>query len=246
MLIALLSDIHGNRHAFEACLAHARDLGVARYVFLGDYVGYGADPEWVVEQVMDFAGKGAIAIVGNHDRAVLDPSQSMNRNATLAIEWTRNRLGAPARDFLGRLPMFVEDAGRLYVHGDASAPQRFLYVVDSDMARGSMEATHAQITFVGHVHVPALYSLAQSHKLTMFQPVTGVGIPTQRHRKWLAVVGSVGQPRDGNSAAAYCVFNSQTFEITYLRVPYDVDGAAARIRQAGLPDALADRLLRGR
>lgn len=246
MLIALFADIHANRQALEACLAHAREQGVSRHVFLGDYVGYGADPEWVVETIMDFVDKGAIAIVGNHDRAVLDSSLSMNRNAQIAIEWTRNQLGSTAREFLGRLPMSVEEAGRLYVHGDASSPQRFVYVVDSEIARASMEATGAHITFVGHVHSPALYSLAQTHKLTMFLPVSGVAIPIQRHRRWLAVIGSVGQPRDGHSAAAYSVFNSRTSEITYMRVPYDIEAAATRIREAGLPAALADRLSRGR
>ena len=107
MLIALFADIHANRQAFEACLAHAREQQVDRYAFLGDYVGYGADPEWVVEKVGEFVDQGAIAIVGNHDRAVSDPTLPMNRNAQIAIEWTRNQLGASARELLDRLPMLV-------------------------------------------------------------------------------------------------------------------------------------------
>lgn len=246
MLIALFADIHANRQAFEACLAHAREQQVDRYAFLGDYVGYGADPEWVVEKVGEFVNQGAIAIVGNHDRAVSDPTLPMNRNAQIAIAWTRNQLGASARELLDRLPMTVEEGGRLYAHGDASAPSRFVYVVDSDVARHSIESTRAPVTIVGHVHMPAIYSLAQTGKLTLFQPVPGVSIPVLRQRRWLMVLGSVGQPRDGNPAASYSIFNTDTSEVTFLRVPYDIETAAARIREAGLPAPLADRLARGR
>lgn len=246
MLIALFADIHANRQAFEACLAHAREQQVDRYAFLGDYVGYGADPEWVVEKVGEFVDQGAIAIVGNHDRAVSDPTLPMNRNAQIAIEWTRNQLGVSARELLDRLPMTVEEGGRLYAHGDASAPSRFVYVVDSDVARHSIESTRAPVTIVGHVHMPAIYSLAQTGKLTLFQPVPGVSIPVLRQRRWLMVLGSVGQPRDGNPAASYSIFNTDTSEVTFLRVPYDIETAAARIREAGLPAPLADRLARGR
>ncbi|TAK48135.1 MAG: metallophosphoesterase [Xanthobacteraceae bacterium] len=246
MLIALLTDIHSNRQAFEACLAHAHAQHAERFVFLGDYVGYGADPEWVIETVREYVGKGAIAIVGNHDRAVSDPSLSLNHNAQIAIEWTRGRLGAEARAFLDRLPIMVEDGTRLYVHADPAAPARWHYVADSETARHSLEATRAQTAFVGHVHVPALYGVATTGKLTMFQPVPGVAIPLLKQRRWLSVVGSVGQPRDGNPAAAYAILNATTLEITFWRVPYDIETAAARIRAAGLPDALADRLSRGR
>jgi len=246
MLIALFADIHANRQAFEACLAHAREQQVERYAFLGDYVGYGADPEWVVEKIAEFVDQGAIAIVGNHDRAVSDPTLPMNRYAQIAIEWTRNQLGASARELLDRLPMTIEDGGRLHTHGDASAPSRFVYVVDSDIARNSLDSTRAQVTIVGHVHMPAIYSLAQTGKLTLFQPVPGVSIPVLRQRRWLLVLGSVGQPRDGNPAASYSIFNTDTSEITFLRVPYDIETAAARIREAGLPAPLAERLSRGR
>lgn len=246
MLIAILTDIHSNRQALEACLEHAHAQHVDRFAFLGDYVGYGADPEWVIDTVRTYVEKGAIAIVGNHDRAVSDPSVTMNRNAQIAIEWTRNHLGVEARKFLDLLPMMVEDGSRLYVHGDASAPPKWHYVTDAEMARHSLEATHAQTTFVGHVHAPAIYGVATTGKLTMFQPVSGVAIPLLKQRRWLSVLGSVGQPRDGNPAASYATFNVKTLEITFWRVPYDVDTAATRIREAGLPEALADRLSRGR
>ena len=246
MLNALMSDIHGNRQAFEACIQHAEARNVGRYIFLGDYVGYGADPEWVVRKVRSYVDEGALAVVGNHDRAISDPSISMNRNAELAIEWTGTELSSESSRFLGLLPLTEEEAGRLYVHADASAPSRFRYVLDAETARHSLHSTHAHATFCGHVHAPAIYSLSTAEKLTSFQPMPGVAIPILKQRRWVIVVGSVGQPRDDHSAASYCTFDDQTWEITYHRVPYDVETAAARIRAAGLPHNLADRLFRGR
>lgn len=246
MRIAFLADIHGNRQAFEACLDHARGQGIKRYVLLGDYVGYGADPQWVVETVQALMDDGAIAIVGNHDRAIAEISPDMNPNARVAIAWTRDQLSADAQKFLLTLPMTVEDGARLYVHGDASAPEKWNYVTHSGDARVSLDATHAHTTFCGHVHVPAIYGVAPTGKLTTFIPVTGVDVPLLRQRRWLCVLGSVGQPRDGNPAACYGVLDTTKSEITYLRVPYDIEEAANRIRAAGLPDSLANRLSRGR
>ena len=246
MLHALFSDIYGNREAFEACLQHASAQNAGRYIFLGDYVGYGADPEWVVNNVKSFVDGGAIAVVGNHDRAISDPSVGMNRNAELAIEWTRTQLSNESTRFLDLLPMSIEESSRLYVHGDASAPAHFNYVTDSDTARRSLNANHAYVTFCGHVHAPAIYSLSPLGKLTSFQPVPTAAIPLLKQRRWLAVIGSVGQPRDGHSAASYSVFDDQKSELTYHRVPYDIETAASKIRAAGLPHNLADRLFRGR
>ena len=100
MLIALFADIHANRQAFDACLAQARDFGAQRFVLLGDYVGYGADPDWTVTTVMELVDKGARAVLGNHDNAIGNPSEQMNLEAKIAIEWTRGELDASQRQFL--------------------------------------------------------------------------------------------------------------------------------------------------
>src|SRR5262245_25704720 len=157
MLIALMSDIHGNREAFSACLAHAASYPVDRYVFLGDYVGYGADPGWAVDTVRDHVERGAVAILGNHDEAISTAEVSMNEIAFAAIEWTRDQLEARQREFLSRLPLTVEEEDRLYVHASAWAPGAWPYVTDSLEARQSLEATARRVTFCGHVHVPELY-----------------------------------------------------------------------------------------
>lgn len=245
MLIALFADMHANRQAFAACLADARAMGAKRIVLLGDYVGYGADPEWVLDTVMQLVDEGAAAVLGNHDNAIGDPNEPMNPLAKAAIEWTRRELGAPARQFLARLPLTRKDGDRLYVHSDASAPKDWIYVTGTAEASRSLTATHAHLTVCGHVHRPAVYSMSSTAKMTAFTPVTGVPIPLLPGRRWLAVLGAVGQPRDGDPAAAWAVLDTSKNEITFRRTPYDVASAAAAIRAKGLPSFLAERLFKG-
>ncbi len=246
MLIALFADIHANRQAFGACLAQAREFGAERMVLLGDYVGYGADPEWTVRTIMDLVDGGAVAVRGNHDTAVGDPRQRLNVEAEIVIEWTRGELGAAARRFLAELPLTREEQDRFYVHADASSPKSWRYVTDIDGASRSLIASPSLITFCGHVHRPALYTMSATGKMTAFTPVSGSAIQLLPSRRWLAVLGSVGQPRDGNPAAAFAMLDTERAELTYCRVPYDIKAAAAGIHAMGLPPRLADRLFEGR
>lgn len=246
MLLALFSDIHGNRQAFSACIEVARARGADRFIFLGDFVGYGGDPEWVLETVIRLIADGAVAVRGNHDNAINSPSESMNADARTAIDWTRDRLTATQRRFLADLPLSLEEEDRLYVHAEASNPARWNYVQTTPEAARSMIATSAHVTFCGHIHKPTLYSMSATAKMTSFVPAAGVPINLLKGRQWLAVLGSVGQPRDRDPAAAFVLYDTATREITYCRVPYDVEAAAQRIRDAGLPLWLAERLFQGR
>jgi len=244
--LAVFADIHANRQAFSACLEAARAGGAERIVCLGDIVGYGADPEWAVDTVIDLVERGAIAVRGNHDNAIGIPSENMNAVAQAAIEWTRGRLSGPQRRFLAELPLTQQEDDRLYVHSEASNPARWRYVQNSSDAARSLEATDAHVTFCGHIHQPALYSMSAAAKMTSFVPSSDVPVQLLGGRRWLAVIGSVGQPRDGDPAAAFAMFDTATREITYCRAPYDVETAGMRIRANGLPHWLADRLLAGR
>jgi diadenosine tetraphosphatase ApaH/serine/threonine PP2A family protein phosphatase len=246
VLIALFADIHANRQAFSACLAQAREQGAQRIVLLGDYVGYGADPEWAVTTVMDLVDQGAVAVLGNHDSAVANSRIQMNLDARIAIEWTRGELGASQRQFLAGLPLMANEGERLYVHSEASNPAGWIYVTSTVEASRSLALNPAQITFCGHIHQPAIYSMSPTAKMTAFTPTSGAAVPLLQGRRWLAVLGSVGQPRDGNPAAAYALLDTDKRELTYCRVPYDVEQAAAAIRKKGLPLWLADRLYAGR
>ncbi|MFO1109982.1 MAG: metallophosphoesterase family protein [Bradyrhizobium sp.] len=246
MRLAIFADIHANRPAFAACLEAARVKGAERFVCLGDIVGYGADPEWAVDTVMELAAAGAQVVLGNHDAAIATTAETMNAEAQAAIEWTRGRLSAPQRQFLSALPYTMAEDTCLYVHSEASSPPRWRYVRDAADAGRSMIATSAHVTFCGHIHRPALYSMSSTAKMTSFVPVTGVPVQLLRGRQWLAVLGSVGQPRDGNPAASFAMFDTEKCEITYCRAPYDIAEAADRIRANGLPSWLAERLFMGR
>jgi diadenosine tetraphosphatase ApaH/serine/threonine PP2A family protein phosphatase len=246
VLLAIFADIHANRQAFSACFDFARAHGAQRFICLGDYVGYGADPEWTLETVMGLVNGGAMAVRGNHDDAIGTPSENMNAEAQAAIEWTRGRLNAAQRRFLAGLPMTLQEDDRLYVHSEASNPARWRYVQSTADAARSIAATDAHVTFCGHIHLPALYSMSAAARVTSIVPAPGVPVQLLRGRRWLAVLGSVGQPRDRNPAAAFAMLDTETREITYCRVPYDVEAAAQRIRENGLPLWLADRLMVGR
>jgi diadenosine tetraphosphatase ApaH/serine/threonine PP2A family protein phosphatase len=246
MRIALMADIHANRRALEACLEHARTSQVERFVFLGDYVGYGPDPQEVVERIMAETARGAIAVAGNHDQSVAETRESMNSDAEIAMAWTRGQLGPAAREFLSSLPMRFEDDTRLYVHASPQTYPAWIYVNDSAAAKRALEASRAQTVFCGHTHIPALHGITATGQLVSFQPVPSVPIPLPRHRRWLTVVGAVGQSRDGDPAANYATLDTEQNEITHFRVPYDVDATALAILQAGLPASLADRLQKGR
>jgi len=245
MRIALMTDIHGNREAFAACLDHARLNGIGRYVFLGDYAGYGADPGWVIDTVMDEVARGAVALLGNHDAAVLTDSDGMNEDAAAAIAWTRTQLDERQRDFLRGLPLVIEEKDRLYVHGSAFEPAQWHYVTELYSAAKSLMATRAHAIFCGHTHVPALFHMSMTGKFASFDPVERVEIPLTRQRRWLAVIGSVGQPRDRDPAACYAVLDDERNVLTYIRVPYDIESAAGKIRAAGLPAMLSARLFEG-
>jgi len=245
MRIALMTDIHGNREALAACLDHAAQNGIDRYVFLGDFAGYGADPGWVIDTVMAQVERGAIAILGNHDAAALTDSAGMNEAAADAIAWTRAQLNDRQRNFIAGLPLLVEEADRLYVHASAYEPDQWHYVTELYGAARSLMATQAHVTFCGHTHVPALFHMSLTGKFASFDPVERVEIPLTPQRRWLAVIGSVGQPRDRDPAACYAVLDDQRYALTYVRVPYDIESAARKILAAGLPIMLAARLFEG-
>lgn len=246
MQIALFSDIHANAEALTACLDHARANEVDRYVFLGDYVGYGADPGFVVDTVQAHVSRGAIAVRGNHDDAIETGTDQMTESAARAIAWTRGQLTGSQRTFLRELPLSASEADRLYVHANVDAPAGWDYITDLYTASRSLIAMRTHIALCGHIHVPALYHMSPTGKVASFEPIGGIDIPLSRHRRWLAVLGAVGQPRDGDSAACYAILDDARETLTYMRVPYDIDSAARKIRAAGLPARLADRLYAGR
>lgn len=251
MKIALLSDIHANRQALATCLQHAHAHGAEQFALLGDLVGYGGEPAAVVEQAMALAAQGAQLVLGNHDAMALAPPPAPRDRSELGAQWTHDQLSPAQRGFLGALPLTARlGAGALLVHASADTPAQWRYVEDSGAAERSMDAARQidpaiRYVFSGHVHEQVLYFLTPTGKLMRFAPEPGVPIPVPQHRQWLAIAGSVGQPRDGDARAMYAVFDDAAATITFHRVPYDHLATAAAIRAAGLPAFYAERLEKG-
>lgn len=244
MKTALFADVHSNFEALQACLAHAGRAGAGASVFLGDLVGYGADPEACIERISGLVRRGsAAAVLGNHDAAVVSGwCGDMNPNAREAILWTRERLSAAQIGFLESLPLSVRAGECVYVHASAHQPRAWNYVTGGDAAAECFAASDARLIFVGHVHHQVLYHSVSRGASRPFRPVTGEPIPLVAPRRWLALAGSVGQQRDGSAAAAYALFDHASATLTFHRVPYDHAAASAKQRAAGLDarwDALA-------
>jgi diadenosine tetraphosphatase ApaH/serine/threonine PP2A family protein phosphatase len=245
MKIALLSDIHGNLQALQSCLDDARANGASRFVFLGDFVGYGADPHGVIDVVGEYVAQGAIAVRGNHDEAIYGKASYMNEMAMSAIDYTKRVLTPPQTRFLRNLPLIVREESCCFVHASAASPEKYPYVDSPTAALRCAEAGEAAHAFCGHVHEQRLYFAAQGSHMKLFQPTPGIAVPVPAHRRWVALVGSVGQPRDRNPQAAYAIFDRERLAITFCRVSYDHHAAAARIREVGLPESIAYRVESG-
>lgn len=252
MRLALISDIHANRQALMACLAHARQQGVEQYAFLGDLVGYGGEPVAVLDTVMALAAQGAWVLQGNHDAMALSPPTAQAGEATQGSQgaaWTHAQLSAEHRAFLAALPLTIQREALLLVHASADQPATWRYV-DSERAAGHcLEAAQAQgaaHVLVGHVHHQTLYYQGAGRLLMKFEPKPGLAVPMSPHRPLVACVGSCGQPRDGDPRAMYTVYDLGARKITFHRVPYNHTEAAAAIRQADMPEFFAQRLERGR
>ena len=246
--LALFADIHSNLEALTACLAHAQALGANRFAFLGDLVGYGADPVAVLDLIEGHAANGAVVVLGNHDAAALGrPDDALNRNALAAVAWTRAQLGQRQCAFLASLPLTVANDNIRFVHASAAAPEQWIYVSGLREAEESLTAAKEIYVFSGHVHEQKLYytGAAAKPKPMAFRPVPGSPIPLAKNHRWLAIVGSAGQPRDGNNAACYAFFDHDRERLTFYRVPYDYDATIRKIRAAGLPERLALRIERG-
>ena len=245
--IALFADIHSNLEAFAACLEHAKSQGATRFIFLGDLVGYNANPIEVLDHIMNLIASGVgIAIRGNHDTACVEPHfPKMNPIADAAITWTKEQLSTKHKHFLSELPPIFFEDDNCYVHASAYQPENWHYVTDGLSAWRSAEASGKIYTFSGHVHEQALYYQSSVGKLIRFAPHAGDAISTGRHRRWVSIVGSLGQPRDGNPKANYALFDPIAQTMHFHRVDYDHLLAADKIKHAGLPNELALRLIQG-
>lgn len=245
MRIAILTDIHANREAFTAVLQEVSSLGVERIVMLGDIVGYGPDPLWCWQKARDLVAAGAVCVMGNHDWSVANHRDTMNDLARASMAWTRQALPPEAGAWLATRPMAVAEEDRLYVHASADHPEDWIYVTSAARALPSFRATEARLIFCGHTHVPLLATCDLAGRVTEQRIVSGAPVPLLTSRRWLAVAGAVGQPRDGVSQAGWVLLDLTENCLSFRRTPYDAAQTAAKIRAAGLPEPLARRLIEG-
>lgn len=248
MRLGLFSDIHANWPAWEACVAHAQAQALDRWAVLGDSVGYGAEPERVVRDLMERAAAGAIVLLGNHDQLAVAPPLEVHTLDESGAAWTHQHLSDAAVGFLAQCPAVARIDDILLVHATADDPLAWRYASRAEVAADSLEAAAragARYVFCGHVHQQLVFYRGAGRTLVPFVPTPEVSIPVPRHRLWLACVGSVGQPRDGDARAMYAVLDTGAVTLTFHRVDYDQSSAAAAIRRAGLPVAFAERLERG-
>lgn len=245
MKIAVLSDIHANVLALDACIADARALGVSQFVLLGDFVGYGPAPCEVVARVRELVAEGAVAIKGNHDvMACEDYAVDGSTWGGMTALWTRAQLSALDKQLLNDLPMEWTLGGLYFTHASAYALGKWHYVDSARAAQLCLGACDGAVThvFVGHVHHQNLYYSGRSGDILPFTPAPGVPIPTPAHRRWLCTVGSAGQPRDGDTRAMYVIYDTQMQQLNFRRVAYNHHEVAQMIRLLGLPEALAFRM----
>ena len=193
--------------------------------------------------------EGAMVLRGNHDTFPVNPVLTGSTWADMTSAWTRKHLDDGQREWLEQLPLTAQMDSVFLVHGTAEAPEKWHYVLDERLASRSLDAAtrHAEVRYVfgGHVHHQSLYYRGTGRQLMRFEPTPGVPIPTPKHRHWIATIGSVGQPRDGDPRAGYTIMDMPTRKLTFCRVAYHHMAAAQAVRAAGLPESLASRLEAG-
>ncbi|MDD2241289.1 MAG: metallophosphoesterase family protein [Kiritimatiellae bacterium] len=241
MKYAILGDIHANWEALSAVLADAESQGVNHFCSVGDIVGYNADPELCLEKVRELAGDDVVR--GNHDH-YCSRQENLNGFHPLAadvVDWTRKRLSDDQRSWLGNLRYSRTVKTFMLVHATLDSPEMWGYVFDKLEAEASMAYQMCSVCFFGHTHVPLAFEKAgivRGGLYTKLRITAG--------RKYYINVGSVGQPRDGDSRAAYAIYDMVQNVVELRRVPYDIPATQRKIQEAGLPARAASRLEIGR
>ncbi len=243
MRVALLSDIHSNLAALDAVVAAAKDDGATAWWHLGDIVGYGPDPDAVIERLGEL---GATGVMGNHDAAaagIIDTSD-FNPLAAEAALWTAGAISAASRDYLRALPLQQVDGAFTRVHGSLSDPI-WEYLRTEKSVRAHFAAQETAFSIVGHTHFPLVIVEGPGRGFEANVPADGKVVKLGPERACVNP-GCVGQPRDGDPRACYAVVDTEAPSVLFRRVPYDIAATQEKMRAAGLPEPLISRLSLGR
>ena len=236
MRIAIISDIHGNLEALNTVLEYLEKNNIKQVYCLGDIVGYGPNPNECVDLIKKHCKK---AVIGNHDHAALGltSTEYFNDFAKIATYWTTLNLTPESREYLASLHLTYKTKDFMLVHSTPSNPAIWHYILSDNDAHYEFDFFKQKLCFIGHSHFPIVF-YDQGHFRN-----TQVNIDSDF--RYIINVGSVGQPRDGNPKTCFCVYNTETHELVYVRLDYDIEKVRNKIIKANLPYFLADRLTKG-
>jgi len=242
MRYGIFSDVHSNLEALQEVIEVYKKEDIDRYLCVGDVVGYAANPKECIEKVKTLA---MITIAGNHDWASTDlfSTEYFNPAASKAISWTKRNLSGQDRYFLESLKLIYENEDLTLAHGRLDSPQDFGYMLDGCAAVKTFALMQTQFCFIGHSHVPGIF--IQDFKRHIYYQ-QDYSMDIKDGFKYIVNAGSVGQPRDGNPKAAYCIYDTDKKEVQIKRISYDIKKARKKILEAGLPQFLGERLLLGK
>ncbi len=242
MLIAVATDVHGNRPAFEAVIGAAGEAGAEELWCLGDLVGYGGEPDACVELARTHA---AVCLAGNHDLGVIGAISiaDFSSGARLAAEWTADVIAPDTRAFLERLEPYQGVRGMGLFHASPRDPV-WEYVLDTLTAELCLDSVKQPVNLIGHSHVALSFSRFDGEAATGTPRAAGE-VADLSVGQWLLNPGGCGQPRDGDPRAAWLLLDTDARTASWRRQTYDIAAAQRAIRDAGLPDSLAERLTHG-
>jgi predicted phosphodiesterase len=242
MRYGIFSDVHSNLEALEAVLAAYRQAAIDKYLCVGDIVGYAANPRECIEKVRSLV---STSVAGNHDWACsgLFSSDYFNPLAAKAVIWTKDKLDAQEGYFLKSLKLTFSNQDLTLVHATLNDPAAFSYLRSIQFTSPTFELLESALCFVGHTHVPGVFIQNQDKSIDYFE---GEILKLEKNKKYIVNTGSVGQPRDGNPQASYCIYDTDKKTLWIKRRDYDFKAAGKKIIAAGLPEFLAARLAVGR
>ncbi|HYM59709.1 MAG TPA: metallophosphoesterase family protein [Thermoanaerobaculia bacterium] len=245
MRTLIVSDLHSNAEALKAVLHRVRRKRFEQIVCLGDFVGYGAQPNQILDVMRTFKAR-KIYIRGNHDRvaAGMDDGRGFNYAAKYAALWTRDHLSGPNRNFLRKLPLGpLNQHGMMLCHGSPDDEDE--YVFTEHHARKVLMGCTAPIVFYGHTHLPVIFAMDRHGEIGGYAVEGDITIKLNPEYRYLINPGSVGQPRDRNPASSFAMYDSERKRVQFFRTEYDFRKTQESIIKAGLPQILADRLAIG-
>jgi len=241
MKTAIISDIHGNAVALREVMASIEKAGADQIICLGDIIGYGPEPEAVMQTIIT---RNIPSVIGNHELAIKQPAflEWFNLNARISLEKTKEMLTEESLAFIDDMPNFIAENRCRYVHGyPPDSPTIYLFEMADEQIAETLRELKEHVCFIGHTHELVLVSCGDDgiERRILHREV----IDIEPEKKYIINAGSVGQPRDGNNYAKYLIYDDEKDQVTVKFVPYNINETISKIYQAGLPEQHAWRLL---